>query len=183
MRCTGTPKKIQIIIYKWIYQGLRCIFITNQLVISRYKFFKMKSIKLLIVLGLVVFSSRSFSQSSRVLDYIYSISGEKTIAGQHNKEPNAEPAMWTEYINETTGKYPGLWSGDFLFQQINIDNRWTMIHEAERQWNKGAIINLMWHGCPPDQGEPCGWDPGLLNAQLDDDQWKEITTDGTPLNQ
>ena len=66
----------------------------------------MKSIILLIVLGLIIFSTRSFSQSSRVLDYIYSISGEKTIAGQHNKEPNAEPAMWTEYINETTVKYP-----------------------------------------------------------------------------
>ncbi len=143
----------------------------------------MQNLKLLLILVLIIFGSKTFSQPSRVLEYIYSISGEKTIAGQHNKEPNAKPAMWTEYIKETTGKYPALWSGDFLFQQVNIDNRWTMIHEAERQWNKGAIINLMWHGCPPDEGEPCGWDPGLLNAQLDDDQWKEITTDGSSLNQ
>jgi mannan endo-1,4-beta-mannosidase len=143
----------------------------------------MKVPKFLIILILIISGSKTFSQPSQVLEYIYSISGEKTIAGQHNKEPNAKPAMWTEYIKETTGKYPALWSGDFLFQQVNIDHRWTMIHEAERQWNKGAIINLMWHGCPPDEGEPCGWDPGLLNAQLDDDQWKEITTDGTPLNQ
>lgn len=143
----------------------------------------MKVPKFLIILILIISGSKTFSQPSQVLEYIYSISGEKTIAGQHNKEPNAKPAMWTEYIKETTGKYPALWSGDFLFQQVNIDHRWTMIHEAERQWNKGAIINLMWHGCPPDEGEPCGWDPGLLNAQLDDDQWEEITTDGTPLNQ
>ena len=138
--------------------------------------------KLLIILILIVFSTNTFAQSSQVLKYLYSISGKRTIAGQHNKEPNAKPAMWTEYIKETTGKYPGLWSGDFLFQQNNIDNRWTMIYEAERQWKKGAIINLMWHGCPPDEGEPCDWDPGLLNAQLDDEQWEEITTDGTPLN-
>ena len=138
--------------------------------------------KLLIILILIVFGTNIFAQSSQVLKYFYSISGNRTIAGQHNKEPNAKPAMWTEYIKETTGKYPGLWSGDFLFQQVNIDNRWTMIYEAERQWKKGAIINLMWHGCPPDEGEPCGWDPGLLNAQLDDKQWEEITTDGTPLN-
>lgn len=131
---------------------------------------------------LIVFGTNTFAQSSQVLKYLYSISGKRTIAGQHNKEPNAKPAMWTEYIKETTGKYPGLWSGDFLFQQNNIDNRWTMIYEAERQWKKGAIINLMWHACPPDEGEPCGWDPGLLNAQLDDEQWEEITTDGTPLN-
>ena len=142
----------------------------------------MKIQKLLIILILIVFGTNTFAQSSQVLKYLYSISGKKTIAGQHNKEPNAKPAMWTEYIKETTGKYPGLWSGDFLFQQVNIDNRWTMIYEAERQWKKGAIINLMWHACPPDEGEPCGWDPGLLNAQLDDEQWEEITTDGTPLN-
>ena len=138
--------------------------------------------KLLIILILIVFGTNIFAQSSQVLKYLYSISGKRTIAGQHNKEPNAKPAMWTEYIKETTGKYPGLWSGDFLFQQVNIDNRWTMIYEAERQWKKGAFINLMWHGCPPDEGEPCDWDPGLLNAQLDDEQWEEITTDGTPLN-
>ncbi len=138
--------------------------------------------KLLIILILIVFGTNIFAQSSQVLKYFYSISGNRTIAGQHNKEPNPKTAMWTEYIKETTGKYPGLWSGDFLFQQVNIDNRWTMIYEAERQWKKGAIINLMWHGCPPDEGEPCGWDPGLLNAQLDDKQWEEITTDGTPLN-
>lgn len=143
----------------------------------------MKIQKLLIILILIIPGTQTFSQSSQVLKYLYSISGKKTIAGQHNKEPNAKPAMWTDFIKETTGKYPGLWSGDFLFQQNNIDERWTMIHEAKKQWDKGAIINLMWHACPPDQGEPCGWDPGLLNAQLGDEQWKEITTDGTPLNQ
>ena len=142
----------------------------------------MKLQKLTIVLVLIIFSSEAFSQSLQVLNYIYSISGKKTIAGQHNKEPNSDPARWTDYIKETTGKYPALWSGDFLFQQVNIDERWTMIYEAERQWKKGVIINLMWHGCPPDEGEPCSWDPGLLNAQLDDAQWEEITTDGTALN-
>jgi mannan endo-1,4-beta-mannosidase len=119
----------------------------------------------------------------RTLDYLYSISSKRTLAGQHNREPNAEPAMWTDYIHEITGKYPALWSGDFLFQQDNIDNRWTMIHEAKKQWDQGAVINLMWHACPPDEGEPCGWDPGLLNAQLDDEQWEALLTDGTPLNE
>ena len=57
-----------------------------------------------------------------------------------------------------------------------------MIHEAKKQWDQGAVINLMWHACPPDEGEPCQWDPGLLNAQLDDEQWAELLTDGTPLN-
>jgi len=120
--------------------------------------------------------------SFQTLDFLKSISGKRTLAGQHNKEPNADPDKWTRYIYETTGKYPALWSGDFLFQQDNIDKRWKMIHEAKNQWDHGAVINLMWHACPPDEGEPCGWDPGLLNAQLDDEQWLELITNGTPLN-
>jgi len=120
--------------------------------------------------------------SFQTLDFMKSISGKYTLAGQHNKEPNADPDKWTRFIQETTGKYPALWSGDFLFQQENIDNRWKMIYEAKNQWDHGAVVNLMWHACPPDEGEPCGWDPGLLNAQLDDEQWLELITDGTPLN-
>lgn len=139
-------------------------------------------LRLSLVVALIFIVSKSFSQS-QVLDYLYSISGKKTLSGQHNKEPNAEPVKWTTFIHQVTGKYPALWSGDFLFQQENMDARWTMIHEAKKQWDNGAVINLMWHACPPDEGEPCGWDPGLLNAQLDDNQWKELITDGTRLNE
>jgi len=123
------------------------------------------------------------ANSFQTLNYIKSISGKKTLSGQHNKEPNADPDKWTQFIKETTGKFPALWSGDFLFQQDNIDDRWKMVLEAKNQWDRGAVINLMWHACPPDQGEPCGWDPGLLNAQLDDNQWAELITDGSPLNE
>ena len=142
----------------------------------------MKRAPILGVLVCLLSASHSWGQDLQTLDFIHSISGKMTLSGQHNKEPNADPDKWTRFIKETTGKHPALWSGDFLFQQENMDERWTMIHEAERQWNQGAVINLMWHACPPDQGEPCGWDPGLLNAQLDDDQWEELLTEGSPLN-
>lgn len=143
----------------------------------------MKQLKQSLLILLVFAATPSFAQKLQVLDYLQQISGKEILSGQHNKEPNAEPTKWTDYIFETTGKYPALWSGDFLFEQENIDTRWTMIYEAERQWKAGAVINLMWHACPPDEGEPCGWDPGLLNAQLNDEQWNELLTDGTLLNQ
>jgi mannan endo-1,4-beta-mannosidase len=127
-------------------------------------------------------STLKSEHSFQSLDFIHSISGKRTVAGQHNKEPNSDPDKWTRFIQETTGKYPALWSGDFLFQQENIDARWNMIHEAKNQWDHGALINLMWHACPPDEGEPCGWDPGLLNAQLNDTQWGDLITNGTLLN-
>ena len=118
----------------------------------------------------------------KVLDYLYEISGQYIIAGQHNREPNADPDRWTNYIYDLTGKYPGLWSGDFLFQRENIENRWTMIYEAENQWKNGAIINLMLHTCPPHRGEPCAWDPGILHDPLNDQQWEALITDGSELN-
>jgi mannan endo-1,4-beta-mannosidase len=118
---------------------------------------------------------------SKVMQYINSISGTKTIAGQHNREPNAEPAKWTNAIHATTGRYPGLWSGDFLFYQEEIAARWTMIAEAKRQWNSGAVVNIMWHACPPTQGEACGWEGGVM-SHLADWQWNELVTPGTGLN-
>ena len=127
-------------------------------------------------------AARAPAQSTHVLPYLVRIASQRTLAGQHNREPSAEPTKWTAYVYRTTGHYPALWSGDFLFQAENIASRWQMIKEAERQYKQGAVVNLMWHACPPVQGEPCGWDPGLLNAPLTDAQWRELTTDGTPLN-
>ena len=124
----------------------------------------------------------SSKTSFKTLDYLYSISGKYTVAGQHNKEPNAIPDKWTNEIYSITGKYPGLWSGDFLFQEENIKNRQLMINEAVKQWHNGAIINLMWHACNPAFAEPCAWDSAGIMSHLTDEQWKELITDGTPLN-
>lgn len=118
----------------------------------------------------------------KTLNYLYSISGKKVLFGMHNREPNSTPAVWTNKINETTGKFPALWSGDFLFQQDNINNRQIMVNEAIAQWNKGAVINIMWHACNPALSQPCGWnDQGVL-SKLSDTQWNELLTDGTAIN-
>ena len=118
----------------------------------------------------------------KTITFLSSISGKATVAGIHNREPNADPAHWTEETFKTTGKYPGLWSGDFLFQAENINNRKTMIDEALSRWKKGFIINIMWHACNPAKIEPCGWDSSGVLSRLSDAEWTELTTDGTPLN-
>jgi mannan endo-1,4-beta-mannosidase len=122
------------------------------------------------------------STGSQPLDFLLGISGSQTVAGQHNREPNSEPALWTNWIYDTTGKFPGLLSGDFLYEQDDIDNRGTMIDEAKSQWEQGALINLMYHAAPPDLEEPCNWDPGVINHPLSDDQWNDLITDGGYLN-
>jgi hypothetical protein len=118
-----------------------------------------------------------------VLDYLDSIAGKQTIAGQHNKI-NSTPAISTGDIVNLTGKTPGLWSADFGFGQDALDNRQLMIDEAINQWHHGALVQLMYHNCIPTGDETCGWDDigGNTPQHLSDDEWAELVSDGTALN-
>jgi mannan endo-1,4-beta-mannosidase len=142
----------------------------------------MKKIVSLILLCTVVIGVQAQKKSKyQVINFLNSISGKQTLSGTHNKEPNATPARWSLKVDSVTGHSPALWSGDFLFQADNINNRQMMIDEAVRRWKQGSVINIMWHACNPALEEPCGWKGGVL-SKLTDDQWKEITTDGSELN-
>ncbi len=133
--------------------------------------------------GLMLTALPSFSrQNPSVLKYLKRISGKQTVFGIHNREPNKRPAAWTNEVFKITGKYPGLWSGDFLFQADNIANRQVMIDEAAKQWQKGALINIMWHSCNPALEQPCGWDKNGVLSKLTDEQWKLLLTDGSVIN-
>ena len=92
----------------------------------------------------------------QVINFLNSVSGKQTLSGTHNNEPNANPAHWSNKVDSVTGHFPALWSGDFLYQRENIDNRQLMINEAVREWKKGAVINIMCHACNPASEEPCG---------------------------
>lgn len=135
-----------------------------------------------LILLALPFTALAESGPFQSLVYLYSISGRRTVAGQHNREPNSDPARWTNRIHATTGKYPALWSGDFLFQADNIANRWTMIKEAKRQWDDGALINIMWHACNPAKSQPCGWESDGVQSRMSDWEWNQLLTNGTPIN-
>jgi mannan endo-1,4-beta-mannosidase len=114
------------------------------------------------------------------LNYLYSISGTKTIGGIHNKEPLNTPTAYTDQLEFVTGKYAGLWGGDFLFN--SYADRWTMIYEAEKQWQKGAFVTLTWHACNPAQNvSPCTFGSGVMSTMSNAD-WTDLVTDGTVLN-
>ena len=116
-----------------------------------------------------------------VIDYLRSIGGKFTVAGIHNREPNGQPALQTDRMAALAGRYPGLWSGDFLFSADDINNRWTMIHECRKQWQAGSIVQLMAHVAPPTQPEVCPWQGGLL-SHLSDAQWQDLVGEGGALN-
>lgn len=120
-------------------------------------------------------------ENSQVLAYLDEVKGQKTVAGLHNREPNSDPTKQTRVMYEKTGKYPALWSGDFLFTQSDIDNRQAMITEAINQWNQGALINIMWHASPPTGGVASNWFGGV-QSELTDDQWNDLIRDGGYLN-
>ncbi len=121
------------------------------------------------------------ASSIGVLDYFKSISGKQTVIGIHNREPNASPSMQTDRAYSITGQYPGLWSGDFLFSEDDVKNRWNMIYECKRQWDNGSIVQLMFHVTPPTQSEPGNWDGGVV-SYLNDTQWSSLITNGGTLN-
>ncbi|CAB9514905.1 Mannan endo-1,4-beta-mannosidase [Seminavis robusta] len=125
------------------------------------------------------------SRGFQTLEFLHSIRGQKIVSGQHNDQKDGtNESHYTRRVYEVTGEYAGLYGADFLFHG-NPDRRWAITLEAERQWAQGAIINLMWHACPPttgaDAGLKCPWDGGILSS-LTDDEWNDLITDGGNLN-
>jgi mannan endo-1,4-beta-mannosidase len=144
---------------------------------------KIKS-RIIIILLALSFAQSSLAQqnsSLKALKFLHQISGSKIVAGQHNDQKfTDDPAYQTNKILEITGLKPGLWGGDFSFDD-RINKRWKMIYEAERQYKSGAIVNLMFHACPPTLVPPCDWDSGI-KSKLTDEQWSELITAGSILN-
>ncbi|MBO3272299.1 glycosyl hydrolase [Hymenobacter defluvii] len=143
----------------------------------------MKTLYSLALVGaLLAGSTAAVAQTAyKSLNFLYSISGTRTASGMHNRQPIATPSTYTNRVQAITGQYPALWSSDFLFEQSEINNRWAMTNEAKAQWAQGALVNLMFHACPPTQAEPCQWEGGIKSS-LTNAQWQELITDGTQLN-
>jgi hypothetical protein len=131
---------------------------------------------------------------------------KQVVTGQHNDEKREDDwAYYTNLVQQTTGKYPGLWSGDFIYSRLDHT---TVVKEAKSQWDAGSIINIMWHACPPrpckdspctdytcDWDEnyqsaniACTWDDNNSNkgcvkgSKLTDDKWLSLISDGNSWN-
>jgi mannan endo-1,4-beta-mannosidase len=123
-------------------------------------------------------------EARKLLEYLYSISGKKTLSGQHNY-PGFHSGSSTR-AHEITGRHPVLWGQDFGFTAGSVDkdaiwNREANMEEAIQRHKEGSIITLMWHAVRPIDDEPNGWKESVQN-KLTDAQWRELVTPGTPLN-
>ena len=123
-------------------------------------------------------------EARKLLEYLYSISGKKTLSGQHNY-PGSR-SSYSQRAQEITGRTPVIWGQDFGFSgragdKDAISNRDANMEEAIRQHREGSIITLMWHAVRPLDEEPNGWKESV-QAKLTDAQWRELVTPGAPLH-
>ena len=152
---------------------------------------KLKSLLLhvsVLLCSVLVFSQTPFES----LNFIYSIQGEFILSGQHNDQKRLEyscglnrtgptdATYWTDELYDVVGKYPALYGGDFGFSRTDQE-RWDVTYESERQWNAGAVVNIMWHSCPPTSGATCQWEQDI-KSQLNQAQWQDLLTEGGNLN-
>ncbi|MDA3893107.1 MAG: glycosyl hydrolase [Salinivirgaceae bacterium] len=129
-------------------------------------------------------NSSATPEAKRLLEFIYEIQGKYVITGQHNYL--GKMSVYTDSIFEITGKYPGIWGGDYGFADSthdidNIKYRPLMVPEIVKQHERGSIITLTYHQADPFVGEPCQF-VGGVQSKLSPEQWTEIITDGTEAN-
>ena len=118
-----------------------------------------------------------------LLKYIYSVSGKKTLTGQHD-QPLFRMAYY-QRVYELTGSHPVIHGFDFGFSERNtldaINLRQQLVDDAIELHKDGAIITIMWHAVPPTMEEPVTFHDAI-QSQLTDEQWKEMLTPGSTLN-
>jgi mannan endo-1,4-beta-mannosidase len=119
-------------------------------------------------------------EARELLEYLYSLSGEKILSGHHNYIH--ELTRYTGEVKKLTGKYPAIWGGDFSAGWRRKSNfRDDLIKQAIEQHEKGVIVTLMWH-CkrPVDTVHKPNWE--TVRGEMTSEQWDEFLTPGTHLN-
>lgn len=107
-----------------------------------------------------------------LLNYLYEISGEKTLSGQHNY-PHVLTQS-TDTVIKWTGKTPAVYG----FELRNGEDWESTIEEVIRQHQNGAIVTGMSHMARPMD------EPGVHRStwmDVTDEEWAQITTPGTDL--
>ncbi|TYB56972.1 hypothetical protein FXF51_41550 [Nonomuraea sp. PA05] len=133
-----------------------------------------------------------------VAAYLKGLTGRGMLSAMHHDQSYADPLnadVLHQRVANQFGVYPALYSADFLTGGT-VPYRQNMIGEVRRQWAGGDLVQIMFHVSPPQytvaQEREGGWggdqahetlpSPNRIFSYLYNDQWKELMTDGTPLN-
>jgi mannan endo-1,4-beta-mannosidase len=123
-------------------------------------------------------------EAVKLLQYIYSISGNHTMTGQH-----AVPLLRSVRLVEAQragGHFPAVFGQDFGFDfpgtWDGINFRQQIVDEAIQKYREGYVIVLMWHAVRPIEDEPVKFKDSI-QGKLTDDQWHDLITPGTEINE
>jgi mannan endo-1,4-beta-mannosidase len=123
-------------------------------------------------------------EAKALYDYLRSISGKQTLAGQHDAP--IEQSLQLTVVHRKTNQYPAVFGQDFGFSYPGywdgINYRQRIVDEAITRHHQGFIITLMWHAVPPTKDEPIEFKDGI-QCEMTDAEWQEMVTPGTPLNE
>ena len=132
-------------------------------------------------------------EAQALLKFIYSISGDYTLTGQHNY-PNTKSRN-SQFAATYIGKAPVIFSTDWGFAKDGDKDSYLarpdIVEEIKRQHRMGSIITICWHAVPPTAEEPVtfGQQPGgtapdsltSVQGQILDQQFRDVLTPGTKL--
>jgi mannan endo-1,4-beta-mannosidase len=134
-------------------------------------------------------------ETVQLLKFLYRISGEHTLSGQHNypgdndKETLAAAKAW--------GKTPAIFGKDWGFaKEGDKDSAYVrndIVSELEEQYKKGSLVVMCWHEVPPTANEPVTFrgrrgahstnNLATVQGHLTEDQYRDLLTPGTALHQ
>ncbi len=121
-------------------------------------------------------------EARALLRYLYSISGKRTLTGQHNFPGHASYS--TNLVMEQTGKIPALYGTDWGFAAPGDKDsafvRQEIVDEMIRRWQDGAVITLCWHAVRPTEDEPVTFQDSV-QGHITDEQFADLLTPGTDL--
>jgi len=132
-------------------------------------------------------------EAMALLVFLYTISGEYTLTGQHNY-PNTKDRN-SQFAAKYIGKTPAVFSTDWGFAEDGDTDSYLarpdIVEEAKRQHHLGSIITICWHAVPPTADEPVTFRQrsgeaapeslASVQGQLLDQQFKDVLTPGTKL--
>jgi mannan endo-1,4-beta-mannosidase len=132
-------------------------------------------------------------EAQALLNFIYNISGQYTLTGQHNY-PNAKSRN-SQFAASYIGKTPVVFSTDWGFAKDGDKDSYlarpAIVEEIQRQHRLGSIITICWHAVPPTANEPISFSMqagvssrdslASVQGQITDQQFKDLLTPGTKL--
>ena len=117
--------------------------------------------------------------AKKLLAYLYSIRGRRTISGLHIFADEEDKYIYYDYVDALTRKSPELLGYDFI-DYYKPGYSAKLIREVYQKYLQGHMITLMWHEGRPIDNPPFDWRTSI-QGKLTDEEWKELTTPGTPL--